>query len=80
MLAVKYYLSLPLPEKPSRKEDIKPAIEIHHHSCKAEEYDLAAEIILQSNVHVYLDIWGDYITCQGRFKFPYFGRFKCSTF
>ena len=48
MLAVKYYLSIPLPEKPSRKEDLQPALEAFHHACKAGEYDLAVRIILNS--------------------------------
>ena len=59
MLAVKYYLSLPLPEKPSKKEDLQPAIEAHYHACKAEEYDLAAVIIWGSNLHYLLDLWGN---------------------
>ncbi|AKB47158.1 hypothetical protein MSKOL_1381 [Methanosarcina sp. Kolksee] len=60
MLAVKYYLPLPLPENPTKKEDLQPAIEAHYHSCEAGEYDLAAHIILHSKLHIYLDIWGDY--------------------
>ena len=43
MLAVKYYLSLALPENPTKKEDLQPAIEAHYHACEAEEYDLAAQ-------------------------------------
>ncbi|MDW5550956.1 tetratricopeptide repeat protein [Methanosarcina sp.] len=62
MIAVKYYLSIPLPENPTKKEDLQPSIEAHYHACEAEEYDLAAKIILHSNLHVYLDIWGDYTT------------------
>jgi tetratricopeptide (TPR) repeat protein len=57
MLAVKYYLSLPLPENPTKKEELQPAIEAHHHSCKAEEYDLAANIIWRYNLHHLLDLW-----------------------
>jgi hypothetical protein len=45
MLAVKYYLSLPLPENPTRKEDLQPAIEAHYHACEAVEYDLATSVI-----------------------------------
>jgi hypothetical protein len=58
MLAAKYYLSLPLPENPTKKEDLQPAIEAHYHACEAEEYDLAAQIILHSNLHVFL-IFGE---------------------
>ncbi len=61
MLAVECYHSL-LPEKPSRKEDLQPALEAHHHACEAVKYDLAARIILNSNLHVHLDMWGDYTT------------------
>ncbi|AKB74509.1 hypothetical protein MSLAZ_1248 [Methanosarcina lacustris Z-7289] len=59
MFAVKYYLSLPLPEKPSEKEDVQPLIEAHHHACMAEEYDQAAVIIWRSNLHYLLDLWGN---------------------
>ncbi len=60
MLAVKYYRNLPLPENPTKKEDFQPAIEAHYHACEAEEFNLAAQIILYPNLHIYLDIWGDY--------------------
>jgi tetratricopeptide (TPR) repeat protein len=59
MLAVRYYLSLQLPEKPSRKEDLQPALEAHYHACKAGEYDLAAAIIWRYNLHYLLDLWGN---------------------
>lgn len=59
MLAVKYYLSLPLPENPTKKEDLQPAIEAHYHACEAGEYDLAATIIWQYNLHFLLDLWGN---------------------
>lgn len=62
MLAVKYYLSLPLPENPTKKEDLQPIVEAHYHACEAKEYDLAARIILYSNLHIYLDTWGEYFT------------------
>lgn len=58
MLAVKYYFSLQLPESPTKKEDLQPAIEAHYHACKAEEYDLAEAIISRSNLHYLLDLWG----------------------
>ena len=59
MLAVKYYLSLPLPENPTKKEDLQPVIEAHYHACEAEEYDLAADIIWRFNLHYLLDLWGN---------------------
>ncbi|WP_440955461.1 tetratricopeptide repeat protein [Methanosarcina sp. Mfa9] len=59
-IACKYYLSIPLPENPRTKEELQSAIEAHHHACEAGIYDLAAQIILRSKLHVYLDIWGDY--------------------
>lgn len=60
MLAVKYYLSLPLPEKPSGKEDVQPLIEAHHHACMMGEYEKAALIIEYSNLDYLLDLWGYY--------------------
>lgn len=58
MLAVKYYLSLPLPENPTKKEDLQPIVEAHYHSCEAEEYDLAASMVWEFNIHYLLDLWG----------------------
>ncbi|MGI5992608.1 MAG: tetratricopeptide repeat protein [Methanosarcina sp.] len=58
-IAVKYYLSLPLPEYPAKKEDLQPAIEAHYHACEAGEYDLAATITFQANLHYLLDLWGN---------------------
>jgi tetratricopeptide (TPR) repeat protein len=59
MLAYRYYKSLNLPENPTKKEELQPAIEAHYHACEAGEYDLAAHIILRYNLHYLLDIWGD---------------------
>lgn len=59
MLAVKYYLSLPLPENPTKKEELQPALEAHYHACMAGEYDLAADIIWESNLYYLLDLWGN---------------------
>ena len=50
LIAYNYYNSLTLPENPTKKEDIQPAIEAHYHACKAGEYDLAAIIIWGSNL------------------------------
>jgi tetratricopeptide (TPR) repeat protein len=59
MLAVQYYLSLPIPENPAKKEDLQPAIEAHYHAYKAGEYDLAAAIIWGHNLVYLLDLWGN---------------------
>jgi tetratricopeptide (TPR) repeat protein len=59
LVAYNYYKSLSLPEKPIRKEDLQPAIEAHYHACEAGEYDLAAYIIEEFNIHNLLDLWGN---------------------
>ena len=59
-LAYEYYLSLPIPEKPTKKEDIQYLIEAHYHACMAGEYDQAFNIIFDKNLHEYLDLWGNY--------------------
>ena len=61
-LTCQYYLSLPLPEKRTTKEDIQSLIEAHHHACMAEEYDKAADIIFDYDLHRDLDRWGNYRT------------------
>ncbi|HII02044.1 TPA: tetratricopeptide repeat protein [Methanosarcinaceae archaeon] len=61
-IACKYYLSIPLPENPRKKEELQSAIEAHHHACEAGGYDLAAIIIYRSGLHQLLDIWGNYTT------------------
>ncbi|MGE5423656.1 MAG: trypsin-like peptidase domain-containing protein [Ignavibacteriales bacterium] len=58
MIAYNFYKSLNLPEKPTKKEDLQPAIEAHYHACEAGEYDLAADIIWEFNLHNHLDLWG----------------------
>jgi len=58
ILAVKYYLLFSLPKNPTKKEDLQSAIEAHYHACKAEEYDLAANIIWMYNLPDLLDLWG----------------------
>jgi tetratricopeptide (TPR) repeat protein len=60
MCAYQYYLSLPLPEKPMKKEDIQSLLEAHHHACMAEEYDKAVEIVFNHNLGMYLPRWGNY--------------------
>ncbi|MGE5457201.1 MAG: hypothetical protein ACM3RX_02485, partial [Methanococcaceae archaeon] len=59
-LAMDYYLSLSIPEKPAKKEDIQPMIEAHYHACMVEKYDQAFSIIFDNNLHECLDLWGNY--------------------
>lgn len=62
ILAVKYCLSLPLPENPTKKGDVQPLIEAHYHTCAAKEYDAAAEIIFHFKLYEMLERWGNYNT------------------
>lgn len=57
--AVKYYLSLPIPEKTEKKEDLQPEIEAYYHACKAGEYDLAASFIEIFSLSRLLESFGD---------------------
>ncbi|MEA1906409.1 MAG: hypothetical protein U9N12_05575, partial [Euryarchaeota archaeon] len=59
-LACQYYLSLPLPENRTNKDDVQPLIEAHHHACMAEEYDRAVGIISDHRLYEDLDMWGNY--------------------
>ena len=67
--AYEYYLSLPLPEKRTKKEDLQTLIEAHHHACMAEEYDMAADVIFDYELYEDLNRCGSYITiielCSG---------------
>jgi tetratricopeptide (TPR) repeat protein len=58
-LACDYYLSLPIPKKPTKKEDVRTLIEAHHHACMAKEYDKAAKILFGKNLDQDLFIWGN---------------------
>ena len=58
--AYEYYLSLPLPDKRTKKEDVQTLIEAHHHACMSKEYDKAADLIFENNLHEDLDRWGNY--------------------
>ncbi len=58
--AYEYYLSVPLPEKRIKKEDVQTLIEAHHHACLAHDYDKAAEIIFSHKLNIYLTRWGNY--------------------
>jgi len=61
-IALQYYLSIPLPEERTNKEDIQPLIEAHYHACRAKNYINALHIILENNLHTDLDMWGNYRT------------------
>jgi tetratricopeptide (TPR) repeat protein len=58
-VAVQYYLSLPVPEERSEKADIQSLIEACYHACMAGEYDKAAGIIFDNELHEDLDRWGN---------------------
>ncbi len=59
-IACQYYLSLPLPEKCTKKEDVQPLIEAHYHSCMSKDYDRAAGIIFGHKLDQDLARWGNY--------------------
>jgi tetratricopeptide (TPR) repeat protein len=61
-IALQYYLSIPLPEKRSSKEDIQSLIEAHYHACRAEDHNKALDIIMDDKLHEDLDRWGNYRT------------------
>lgn len=62
VFACQYYISLPLPKKCTKKEDLHFLIEAHYHACMAEEYDKAASIIFDHKLYEYLFRWGNYRT------------------
>jgi len=57
--AYQYYLSLPLPEPRTKKEDVQPLIEAQYHACMAKNYTNALYIITDNNLHTDLDMWGN---------------------
>jgi tetratricopeptide (TPR) repeat protein len=59
-LAYEYYISLPLLEKRTKKEDVQSLIEAHYHACMAKEYDNAVNIIFDNNLDEDLFVWGNY--------------------
>jgi tetratricopeptide (TPR) repeat protein len=61
-IAMQYYLSIPLPEECTNKEDIQPLLEAHYHACRAEDYNKAFNIIIHDNLYRDLDRWGNYRT------------------
>ena len=56
--ASQYYLSLSLPEPRTNKEDVQSLIEAHYHACLAQQYDTAADIMVDYNLYEDLDRWG----------------------
>jgi tetratricopeptide (TPR) repeat protein len=60
--ACRYYIFLPLPEKPSKMEDIQSLVEAHYHACRAGRVDLAARILYHSNLCGQLETWGNFKT------------------
>jgi len=48
--AYDYFISLPLPEERTNKEDIQPLIEAHYHACKAKDYNEALNIIMANKL------------------------------
>jgi tetratricopeptide (TPR) repeat protein len=56
--AYQYYISLPLPEPRTKKDDVQSLIEAHHHACLAQQYDTAADILFDHDLHEDLDRWG----------------------
>ena len=61
-LACQYYLTLSMPEKRIKKENVQPLIEACYHACMAGDYDMAAHIIFDSKLDEDLDRWGNYTT------------------
>jgi len=60
--ACDYFISLPLPEERTCKEDIQPLIEAHYHACRTKDYEVAFKIIFDNDLPKDLDKWGNYRT------------------
>ncbi|MDO9517728.1 MAG: tetratricopeptide repeat protein, partial [Methanosarcinaceae archaeon] len=60
--AYQYYFSVRIPEIITSKVDVQSLIEAHYHACIAKEYNMAGHIVFDTNLHEYLDLWGDYKT------------------
>ena len=60
--ACDYFISIPLPEKRTSKEDIQSLLEAHYHACRAEDYNKALNTIMDNNIDEGLDRWGNYRT------------------
>ena len=61
-VAVPYYLSLSVPEERSEKANVQSLIEACYHACMAGDYDMAARIIYENELHKDIYRWGDYTT------------------
>ncbi|MCJ7625107.1 MAG: tetratricopeptide repeat protein, partial [Anaerolineaceae bacterium] len=61
-IAMQYYLSIHLPEERTSKEDIQPLIEAYYHACRAEDYEVAFNIIFDNDLPEDLDRWCNYRT------------------
>ena len=61
-VAVQYYRSQPLPEERGEKADVQSLIEACHHACMAGDYEMAADIISDNELHEDLHRWGNYTT------------------
>jgi len=60
--ACDYFISFPLPEEPTNKEDIQPLLEAYYHACRAKDYNNAFNIMMDYKLHEDLDKWGNYRT------------------
>jgi tetratricopeptide (TPR) repeat protein len=67
-VAVQHYFSLPVPEERSEKADVQSLIEACYHACMAGDYDMAADIIFDNELHEDLDRWGNYTTLIELYK------------
>lgn len=66
--AYQYYLSLPLPKKCLKKEDLHFLLEAFYHACMAKEYDKAAKIIFDYKLNEDLEKCGNYRTLMDLYK------------
>jgi len=67
-VTVQYYLSQPIPEERSEKADVQSLIEACYHACMAGDYDMAADIIFDNELHEDLDRWSNYTTLVELFE------------
>ena len=66
--ACQYYISLPLPKKCLKKEDLHFLLEAFYHACMAKEYDKAAKIIFDYKLNEDLEKCGNYRTLIDLYK------------
>lgn len=60
--ACKYYILLPISERPSRIEDLQSIIEANYHACSAGRFDVSARILYYSKLCDKLEVWGNFKT------------------